>query len=330
MTLDGEQGGFLFEAANDERVRDEHPAVVLSDLDSRKRPQAHVITFANEKGGVGKSTLAFHCAVALAHRGLQVLVIDCDRRQQTLHRHFEARDGTARALKAPLPRPRHLVLDKPSGAVLVQEIARVGADCEFVVIDLPGQDSPFARRAIALADTVVTPINCSPTDLDALGIVNPVNRKFREPGPFSAVVSGLRAERLAREGATFDWIVTRNRVRRSEHRLLEVVAANLATMARHLGFRTIAGLAERVGYREMLSFGLTQFDLGLIPGLGAARAANLRELLQLVDELRLPNPAAPKRVPSPPKPAAALRPSALKSYRDAISATVPVRTAANT
>ena len=69
MTLDGGAGRPFIEAANDERVRDEHPSVVLRDLATRRRPQAHVIAFANEKGGVGKSTLAFHCAVALAHRG---------------------------------------------------------------------------------------------------------------------------------------------------------------------------------------------------------------------------------------------------------------------
>src|SRR5690606_4038430 len=53
--------------ACDVRLRDEHPSVVLRDLQSRRRPSAHIVTFANEKGGVGKSTFAFHCAVALAH-----------------------------------------------------------------------------------------------------------------------------------------------------------------------------------------------------------------------------------------------------------------------
>jgi chromosome partitioning protein len=329
MTLDGGPEGPFIEAANDERTRDEHPAVVLRDLEARRRPSAHVITFANEKGGVGKSTLAFHCAVALAHRGLQVLVVDCDRRQQTLQRHLEARDGTARALKVALPRPRHVVLDKQSGAVLMQEIARVGADCDFIVIDLPGQDSPFARRAIALADTVVTPVNCSPTDIDALGLVNPVNHRFRQAGAFAAVVSALRQERLQREGAAFDWIVAKNRVRHCERRLIGTVDANLATIARHLGFRTIAGLTERVGYREMLSFGLTQFDLALIPGLGSARAVNVRELRELVAALDLPSVGGKARVPPPPKPAAPLAATALQSFRDAVSGTVPLRPAAN-
>src|SRR6187551_804994 len=284
MTLDDLATGI---AVNDDTrsgegvVRDEHPAVVLRDLAGRRRPQGHVIAFANEKGGVGKSTLAFHCALALAHLDLRVLVIDCDRRQQTLNRLLEARDGTVRALKVWLPQTKHVVLEQQSGALLSQEIERVGADCDFVLLDLAGHDSPIARRAIALADTVVTPINCSPTDLDALGRINAVSRRFREAGPFAAIVTALRDERIARGLAPFDWIVAKNRVRRCEHRLLASIDQNLATMARHLGFRLIEGLTERVSYREMLPFGLSQLDLRLIPDLSAPRSANLRELRQL-------------------------------------------------
>ena len=38
----------------------------------------HVITLLNEKGGVGKTTLATHIATGLAVRGLRVIVIDAD------------------------------------------------------------------------------------------------------------------------------------------------------------------------------------------------------------------------------------------------------------
>src|SRR5690606_30807674 len=106
--------------------RDEHPSIVVQDIMRRRRPDAHVIVFANEKGGVGKSTLAFHCALALAHAGKRVLAIDCDRRQQTLHHMLEARDATMRTLRIGLPRPDHTVLLKQSGALLLQEIERLG------------------------------------------------------------------------------------------------------------------------------------------------------------------------------------------------------------
>lgn len=302
--------------------RDEHPSVVLHDLATRRRPHGHVIAFANEKGGVGKSTLAFHCAIALAHLDMRVLVIDCDRRQQTLHRLLEARGGTVRALKIDLPQPRHAVLEQQSGAVLSQEIERIGAHCDFVLIDLAGHDSPIARRAIALADTVVTPINCSPTDLDALGRINPVSRRFREAGPFAQVVTALRDERLARGLPAFDWVVAKNRIRRSEHRLLASVDANLATIAHHLGCRTIDGLTERVSYREMMPFGLTQLDLKLIPDLAAPRSSNLRELHGLIDGLRLPRPQ-PAQVRRAPRESAPILARSARSYREAMAAALP-------
>lgn len=308
-------------------LNDEHPSVVLRDLESRRRPPAHIVTFANEKGGVGKSTFAFHCAVALAHRAMKVLVVDCDRRQQSLHRFLEARDGTARALKVPLPRPSHVVLERQSGALLVQEIERLGRDWDYVLIDLAGQDSPIARRAIALADTLVTPINCSPTDLDALGRINPVSRHFRHAGPFAEVVSGLRSERLARGLAGFDWIVAKNRVRHCEHRLLAAVEANLATISRHLGFRTIEGLTERVAYRELLPFGLTQLDLRYIPDLGAARSTNLREMRQMIESLQLPGFGPSTRASTLSKLSAPVPERTAQNYRDAMSAAIAARTA---
>ena len=327
MTLDDSAMGIAvddYTRACEGAERNEHPSVVLHDLAGRRRPRGHVITFANEKGGVGKSTLAFHCALALAHLDLRVLVIDCDRRQQTLHRLLEARDGTVRTLKVALPRPRHAVLDQQSGALLSQEIERLGADCDFVLIDLAGHDSPIARRAIALADTVVTPINCSPTDLDALGRMNPVSRRFREAGPFGAVVAALREERVARGLPAFDWVVAKNRVRRCEHRLLAMIDCNLATMSRHLGFRTIEGLTERVSYREMMPFGLTQLDLRLIPDLAPPRSANLRELRQLVEGLRLPRPnASAVPVRRAARDCAPVLARSAQSYREAMAAALP-------
>lgn len=324
MTLDDAATSIAIDDCMD-LGRDEHPSVVLHDLAGRRRPRGHVIAFANEKGGVGKSTLAFHSAIALAHLDTRVLVIDCDRRQQTLHRLLEARDGTVRALKVALPQPRHLVLEQPSGALLSQEIERVGADCDFVLIDLAGQDSPIARRAIALADTVVTPINCSPTDLDALGRINAVTRRFREAGPFAAIVAALREERLARGLAAFDWIVAKNRVRRCEHRLLASIDGNLATIARHLGFRTIEGLTERVSYRELMPFGLTQLDLKLIPDLAAPRSPSVRELRQLVEGMRLPRPGPGLHARRPSKDYAPMLARSAQSYREAMASALPAR-----
>ena len=52
----------------------------------------HLIVFANEKGGTGKSTTCVHTAVALAAQGVTVSVIDLDYRQRTVARYLDEPD----------------------------------------------------------------------------------------------------------------------------------------------------------------------------------------------------------------------------------------------
>src|SRR5690606_41473517 len=128
MMPESGRGASAGRPANDERMRDEHPAVVLQDLEGRRRPAAHIVAFANEKGGFGKSTFAFHCAVALTPSGMKVLVVDCERRQQSLQHFLEGRDGTAGAPGVPLPRPSRVVLAEQGGGLLLQGVRRGGRD----------------------------------------------------------------------------------------------------------------------------------------------------------------------------------------------------------
>lgn len=302
---------------------DEHPAVVLKDLAGRRRPDGHLIVFANEKGGVGKSTLAFQCAVTLAHHGFRVVTVDCDRRQQSLNRFLDARDGAVRTLRVNLPRPKHVVLEAQSGAMLLQELDRVGKRCDFVIIDLAGHDSPVARRAIALADTVVTPVNCSLADLASLGSMHPISGRLRHAGPFAETVMGLREEQEKSGLGKFDWIVARNRVRRGERRLNAAADRTLATMSRHFGFRLVDALPERLGYRELLPFGLSQLDLKLLPRLLRPQTVAVREVLQFMHSLRLPKPAA---TPATGRvvPTAAVLTQTMDRYRDALRTSTAV------
>jgi len=265
-----------------------HPSVVLRDVASRLRPNAHIIVFANEKGGVGKSTLAFHCCVALANAGKTVLAIDLDRRQQSLETVLTNRDATASSLQLDVPRPRHLVLQKQSGAMLHQEILRAGPQCDFVVIDVAGNDSPIARHAMAMADTLVTPMNGSTMDLALLGKFDPVSGKLKEPGCFAQLVLDLRNERLRRGMAPIDWVVIKNRVRDAEARHQDYVDTALKRLAASLDFRLGHGFKERVAYRELFTFGLSHLDRKYFPGLTRSHTATAREILQLVEDLALP------------------------------------------
>lgn len=278
-------GGFALR--RDLVIDGENPRVVVADVAARPRGQARIITVANEKGGVGKSTVAFHLAVALADTGHKVLVIDLDRRQQTLTRTLTARGGTAKRLGVRLPMPRHILLMQQSGAMLCQEIARAGWDCDYVVIDAAGHDSPIARRAIALAGLLVTPVNSSFVDLDLLGRYHPVTNRLLGPGCFAAMVSELRQARLDAGMPALDWLVLQNRRRPDNSRNQSKVDRALTRLAGQFDFRLGSGLHERVAYRELFPLGLTHIDLRRIPDFARTKVSVAGEVMHLLDDLDL-------------------------------------------
>lgn len=261
----------------------EHPGVVINDIANRPRPQARVITVANEKGGVGKSTLAFHLCVALADAGYEVLGVDLDRRQQSLSRALANRSATANRLRVKLPQPRHVVLHHQTGAMLAQEIARLGAACDYVVIDAAGTDCGIVRRAVAMANLLISPVTSSFVDLDLLGRLHPLTRAYRGPGCFAEMVLDLRAARRAAGLAPLEWAVLRNRRRRDNSHDQNRVEAALQELAGQLDFRLGEGLSERVIYRELFLLGLTHLDLGRIPDLARSHSVAVSEVRQLLD-----------------------------------------------
>ncbi len=278
-------GGFA--GRRDLSIDGEHPAVIVADIAGRTKPAAKIITVANEKGGVGKSTLAFHLSVALADCGYKVLSVDLDRRQQTLTRALTSRDGTARRLGVRLPLPRHLLLQHQSGAMLCQEIARQGWDCDVVVIDAPGFDSGIARRAIALANLLITPVNCSFVDLDLLARLDSASRRYAGPGCFAAMVEELRTARVSAGLPALDWLVLQNRKRRDSSMNQAQIDRALARVSPKLGFRLGSGLSERVAYRELFPMGLTHIDLHRLPSLPRTRGQARAEVMALLDDLEL-------------------------------------------
>lgn len=299
----------------------ELPQVTVQKVCAKPRPASHVIVFANEKGGVGKSTLAFHNAIELSSRGFKVAAIDLDRRQQSLDRAIVNRETTARCLGKELPTPRHAVLNQSSGPLLLQEIARIGSDCDFVIVDVPGSDSPLARYAIALADTLVTPINASHFDLDLLGRFDPVRGNLREPGPFAACVRDINAERARRGRPLAAWMVVKNRVRNSELCQQARVDKALAQLAPVMGFEVGEGLSERVVYRELLPFGLIAQDLKRIPELGRQKRQASREVAEVVEHLaHLMAGETAGRNTQPPHSAARVGHSVSTHFRETIEA----------
>ena len=257
--------------------------------------RAHRIVFANEKGGTGKSTTAVHVAIALAAAGHRVAALDLDTRQQTLVRYLDNRDATMRRRSLDLPQAEHAVLSVLTPAGLDEEVARLGRGMDYLIVDTPGRDDPLARAAIALADTLVTPMNDSFVDLDLIGQVDAETFKVRRPSFYAELVWDLRKVRAKADGGTVDWVVLRNRLQHLDAHNMRRVGAALVDLAKRVGFRVIPGLGERVIYRELFPKGLTLLDTSVIPSVGLSHIAARQELREMIAGLALESDALQAR-----------------------------------
>ncbi len=249
----------------------------------------HVIVFANEKGGTGKSTTAVHVAIALAARGARVAAFDLDHRQRTMGRYLDNRMATQKRTGRELLTPIHATHDGVSDDLFAETLDRLGADADFLVIDTPGRDDKFARIAATNADTLVTPMNDSFVDFDLIGHVDPDTFKVTRPSFYSELIWEARKTRARADGATIDWVVLRNRLQYLEARNMRRVSEALDQLARRVGFRIIPGLGERVIYRELFPKGLTLLDAKEFGGMGLSHVAARQELREMMAALALPD-----------------------------------------
>ncbi len=112
-----------------------------------------IISFLNQKGGVGKTTLAVHLSAALIQRGRTVLLVDADPQGSAL-------DWSA-SRQAPALFP---VVGLPTKN-LAREIIPHTAHYDDIVIDGPPRVNELARAAIIAADVVLIPVQPSPYDV---------------------------------------------------------------------------------------------------------------------------------------------------------------------
>jgi chromosome partitioning protein len=220
---------------------------------------AHRIVFANEKGGTGKSTTAIHVAIALAYQGARVAVVDLDQRQRTLYRYLENRAETERKRGIALPGARFAVFDGPDTGDLDALCDEIADGQDFLIIDTPGRDDPFARHAATGADTLVTPMNDSFVDFDLIGQVDAETFKVRKSVVLCRTDLGSAQEAQPgddRSAAPGDGLgrgaQPHQPCRGAQHAALERRSRNCR---KRVGFRVASGLSERVIYRELFPFG---------------------------------------------------------------------------
>ena len=116
-----------------------------------------VLTIANRKGGVGKSTCAAHLATEAVKHNIKTIIIDLDP-QKTLEEWWKRREEE----DIPLVEICEVELSHT-----IEKLQEKGFD--LCIIDTPGDASQNARNGIAVADLVLIPSKPTAPDLSAIG-----------------------------------------------------------------------------------------------------------------------------------------------------------------
>lgn len=116
-----------------------------------------IISFVNQKGGVGKSTLSFHFACWLAERGHAVGFFDADAQRSSSKWMAEYSPDT------PLG---HVDLTQPNA--VPRQVLDLAEVVDVVICDGPGGLGEITRTLLVLSDVAVLPIAASFLDAESL------------------------------------------------------------------------------------------------------------------------------------------------------------------
>ncbi|ANV25610.1 ParA family protein [Agrobacterium pusense] len=203
-----------------------------------------VISFANPKGGAGKTTSALLLAGELASLGASVAIIDAD--PERWISQWGALPGKPATVT---------IISDVSEDTIVDLVEETAGEHQFVIIDLEGTASLMVANAIGMSDLVVIPTQGA--SMDAKGA--------------SKTIKLIRNQaRLAKREIPHAVLLTRVSA--------AVASRSLKNVREQLDAAGIevftSSIVERAAYRDLLDFG------GLLAKLDPKQVSNLDKAVQ--------------------------------------------------
>ena len=200
-----------------------------------------IISFANPKGGAGKTTSALLLAGELASRGARVVIIDADPER------WISQWGK-------LPgKPENLtIIGDVTEDSIVDQIEAASQDAQFVIVDLEGTASLMVANAIGMSDLVVIPAQGA--SMDAKGAAKTIKLIRNQ-------------ERLARRPILHSVLLTR-----TSAAVMSRALKNVRDQLDKGGIDVFqTAIVERAAYRDIFDFG------GLLADLTAEQVSNIEK-----------------------------------------------------
>jgi chromosome partitioning protein len=135
-----------------------------------------ILTIGHTKGGVGKSTLAWHLAHSFHDK--KVAIIDLDF-QQTLH--YINLMGDSRL---------NLIQPKNSDE-LIDFLTMTASQYDFVLIDVGGFDSDINRTALSYSDKILIPVSDSITEVLGFMTFKEILKEISTSADFYIVLNNI-------------------------------------------------------------------------------------------------------------------------------------------
>lgn len=156
-----------------------------------------LVVIANQKGGVGKTTLSVNLAVMSAMAGKKTILFDTDKQMSALN-WADLRQGSEGAVHIPC---------YPKYGRIGHDLSAAKNDYEVIIVDAGGKDSTEMRQAITICDKLIVPLRPSQFDIWTTNqmeeMVKDIEEKIEGKINANLVINGCSSNMFVKESQVF-------------------------------------------------------------------------------------------------------------------------------